>query len=123
MKKRGNQRTNIRLWKRILNENELSDDERCDNGQLKKEASMLTKFNRFAIFPKMCNSCHRYIFLEKYRRADVFHHFADVPNGHPFWRPLTQREFVDLYNKMPGKTAKNVDEILQRAIAEGIVEE
>ncbi len=41
----------------------------------------------------------------------------------PFWRPLTQREFVDLYNKMPGKTAKNVDEILQRAIAEGFVEE
>lgn len=41
----------------------------------------------------------------------------------PFWRPLTQREFVDLYNKMPGKTVKNVDEILQRAIAEGIVEE
>ena len=30
---------------------------------------MLTKFNRFAIFPRMCSSCHRYIFLEKYRRA------------------------------------------------------
>ena len=41
----------------------------------------------------------------------------------PYWRSLTQREFVDLYNKMPGKTVKNVDEILQRAIAEGIVEE
>lgn len=98
MKKRGNQRTNIRLWKRILNENELSDDERCDNGQLKKEASMLTKFNRFAIFPKMCNSCHRYIFLEKYRRADVFHHFADASNGHPFWKENICRECIKKYS-------------------------
>lgn len=30
-------------------------------------------FNRFAIFPVMCPDCHRYIWLEKYRRADVFH--------------------------------------------------
>lgn len=30
-------------------------------------------FNRFAIFPVTCPRCHRYIWLEKYRRADVFH--------------------------------------------------
>lgn len=30
------------------------------------------KFNRFAIVPIMCPRCHRYIWLEKYRRADVF---------------------------------------------------
>ena len=34
---------------------------------------MKLKFKRFAIFPVMCPSCHRYIWLEKYRRADVFH--------------------------------------------------
>lgn len=59
---------------------------------------LLTKFNRFAIFPKMCNSCHRYIFLEKYRRADVFHHFADVPNGHPFWKENICRECIKKYS-------------------------
>lgn len=32
---------------------------------------MKTVFNRFAILPKHCPDCHRYIWLEKYRRADV----------------------------------------------------
>lgn len=34
---------------------------------------MKIKFNRFAMLPVMCPRCHRYIWLEKYRRADVFH--------------------------------------------------
>ena len=34
---------------------------------------MKLRFNRFALFPVMCLSCHRYIWLEKYRRADVYH--------------------------------------------------
>ena len=34
---------------------------------------MKMKFNKFAIIPVMCTRCHRYIWLEKYRRADIFH--------------------------------------------------
>ena len=33
---------------------------------------MKTKFNRFAIIPFHCTSCHRYIWLEPYRRAEVY---------------------------------------------------
>ena len=35
---------------------------------------MIFRFNRFAIFPVMCNCCKRYIWLAPYRRADVYHH-------------------------------------------------
>lgn len=34
---------------------------------------MKTKFNRFAILPRMCNSCNEFVWLEPYRRSDVFH--------------------------------------------------
>lgn len=34
---------------------------------------MKLRFNRFALFPVMCTRCHRYIWLEKYRRAEVWH--------------------------------------------------
>lgn len=34
---------------------------------------MKTKFNMFAIIPHMCNSCKRFIWLEPYRKAEVFH--------------------------------------------------
>lgn len=33
--------------------------------------------NRFAILPHMCSECKRYIWLEGYRRADVYKLFAD----------------------------------------------
>ena len=33
---------------------------------------MIFSFNRFAIIPHMCNECKRYIWLEPYRRADVW---------------------------------------------------
>jgi hypothetical protein len=35
---------------------------------------MIFRFNRFAIFPVMCNCCKRYIWLAPYRRADAYHH-------------------------------------------------
>lgn len=34
---------------------------------------MKLTFNRYAVIPTKCNSCHRYVWLEKYRRDDVFH--------------------------------------------------
>ena len=37
---------------------------------------MKTKFNRFAIIPFHCTDCHRFIWLEKYRKAEVF---VDIP--------------------------------------------
>ena len=33
---------------------------------------MIFSCNRFAIIPRMCNECKRYIWLESYRRADVW---------------------------------------------------
>lgn len=33
---------------------------------------MRTKYNRFAIVPHMCNSCKQFVWLEAYRKADVF---------------------------------------------------
>ncbi|MDO5587254.1 MAG: hypothetical protein Q4G53_09230 [Clostridia bacterium] len=32
---------------------------------------MKIKHNRFAVFPVMCHDCHRYIWMEPYRRADA----------------------------------------------------
>ena len=35
---------------------------------------MVFSCNRFAIIPHMCNECKRYIWLESYRRSDVWKH-------------------------------------------------
>ena len=35
---------------------------------------MIFSCNRFAIIPHMCNECKRYIWLESYRRADMWKH-------------------------------------------------
>lgn len=41
---------------------------------------MKTPYNRFAILPFHCVDCHRFIWLEKYRKAEVFHYIApDIP--------------------------------------------
>lgn len=37
---------------------------------------MMLVCNRFAILPHMCLECKRYIWLEGYRRADVYKSFA-----------------------------------------------
>lgn len=37
---------------------------------------MMLVCNRFAILPHMCFECKRYIWLEGYRRADVYKPFA-----------------------------------------------
>ena len=37
---------------------------------------MMFLCNRFAILPHMCLECKRYIWLEGYRRADVYRPFA-----------------------------------------------
>lgn len=34
--------------------------------------------NRFAFVPHLCDECKRYIWLEGYRRADVWKNFIDV---------------------------------------------
>lgn len=33
---------------------------------------MKTQFNRIALIPFHCTDCHRYVWLEKYRKADVW---------------------------------------------------
>lgn len=33
---------------------------------------MKTVYNRFAIFPFHCTDCHRYIWMEKYRKLEVY---------------------------------------------------
>jgi hypothetical protein len=38
---------------------------------------MMLLCNRFALAPCLCNECKRYIWLEGYRRADVWLKFAD----------------------------------------------
>lgn len=37
---------------------------------------MKSKFNRFALLPFLCPDCHRYVWLEKYRKASVW---IDLP--------------------------------------------
>jgi len=32
--------------------------------------------NRFALLPFHCEKCHRYIWLEKYRKAEIFQDIA-----------------------------------------------
>lgn len=34
---------------------------------------MIFSCNRFALFPRMCSECKRYIWMEPYRRSDVWH--------------------------------------------------
>jgi len=38
---------------------------------------MKLKYNRFAIIPVRCTKCHRYIWLEKYRRVDIYLFWLD----------------------------------------------
>ena len=38
---------------------------------------MMLSCNRFAFVPHLCYECKRYIWLEGYRRADVWIKFAD----------------------------------------------
>ena len=35
--------------------------------------------NRFALVPHLCLECKRYIWLESYRRAEVWKNFIDKP--------------------------------------------
>ena len=41
----------------------------------------------------------------------------------PNWNPLTKRQFIELYKKMPNRTNISIGELLERAIIDGIVEE
>ena len=41
----------------------------------------------------------------------------------PEWKPLTKRQFIELYSKMPNKTDISLGELLEKAIIDGIVEE
>lgn len=57
---------------------------------------MKTIFNRFAILPFQCTNCHRYVWLEKYRKADVW---TDLPPCCPAY--ITKKicnECVSKYN-------------------------
>lgn len=38
---------------------------------------MMLSCNRFALVPHLCSECKNYIWLERYRRAEVWHRFAD----------------------------------------------
>ena len=38
---------------------------------------MMLSCNRFAFVPHLCDECKRYIWLEGYRRADVWKNFID----------------------------------------------
>lgn len=41
----------------------------------------------------------------------------------PGWKPLTKRQFIELYSKIPNKTDISVGELLEKAIIDGIVED
>lgn len=40
----------------------------------------------------------------------------------PNWKPLTKRQFIELYSKMPNKTDISIGELLEKAIIDGIME-
>lgn len=54
---------------------------------------MKSRFNRFAIAPRLCSCCKRYIFLEPYRREDVYHRFADG-----YWKENICNECIKNYD-------------------------
>ena len=39
---------------------------------------MKTKFNRIAIIPRMCDSCKQFMWLEPYRKSEVFHRLQGI---------------------------------------------
>lgn len=50
--------------------------------------------------------------------------YSLVPKrDNPNWKPLTKRQFIELYKKMPNRTNISIGELLERAIIDGIVEE
>ena len=53
---------------------------------------MLIKFNRFAIIPKHCDCCKRFIWLEVFRRSDVWHSMARM-----YWKENVCRKCIDKY--------------------------
>ena len=38
---------------------------------------MRTRFNRFAILPKLCHNCKLYIWMEPYRKAEIENSFGN----------------------------------------------
>ena len=40
---------------------------------------MIFSCNRFALIPHLCFECKRYIWLESYRRSEVWRNFIDKP--------------------------------------------
>ena len=57
---------------------------------------MKTKFNRFAIIPFHCSDCHRYVWLEKYRKAEVATNLP--PNNPQFVKEKICNECISKYN-------------------------
>lgn len=41
----------------------------------------------------------------------------------PNWKLLTKKQLIELYKQMPNKTDVSIEELLERAIIEGIVED
>jgi len=54
---------------------------------------MRTVYNRFALIPFHCTDCHRYIWLEKYRKAEVF---TDIANP-PFYKKKICKDCLPQY--------------------------
>lgn len=66
---------------------------------------MMLVCNRFAILPHMCPECKRYIWLEGYRRADVYKPFAGRYIKENICRSCLKKFDVISYQEM--EAAKN----------------
>ena len=57
---------------------------------------MKIKFNRFAILPFHCTDCHRYIWLEPYRKGEIYRPLSPcIPS---FYKAKICNECITKYN-------------------------
>lgn len=73
---------------------------------------MMLVCNRFAILPHMCPECKRYIWLEGYRRADVWKPFAGRYIKENICRSCLKKfDVIDQFNSVGNVNAVSAEEM------------
>ena len=67
---------------------------------------MMLVCNRFALVPHLCLECKRYIWLEGYRRAEVWKNFIDRPIKENICKECLTK--FDLFSKIIQRTRNEV---------------
>ena len=80
---------------------------------------MMLVCNRFAILPHMCPECKRYIWLEGYRRADVYKPFLSTPSSSGYIKENICRSCLTKFDVISYQEMEAAKKHLDKLAAEG----